>query len=85
MGYAQLYIDTQKKVRPKENPKRFYSDLFQEYFTVGEGGIVTFESGAVYTRREMDKIKGKDKEFLQGIHLLKLKFKGEIIGEVKKK
>jgi len=76
MSYALTYIKSQKK---NEGVKKYYSELLQDTFVMTDSGEIKFNSGVVYSRSELDKIRDLNNEAKKFMHTLKKIFSGEII------
>lgn len=65
--------------------QRIYSETLKEYYVVeGDQGIL-FESGARYSKEEVDKLKGLGKHALVKIHEAKSVFKDSTLTSIKRK
>jgi DNA primase len=58
---------------------KYYVSLFNEYFTMQEGGGIIFDSGVRYSKQELEKMDGLPQDDLKAIHLIKQTLTGELI------
>ncbi len=56
--------------------RRHYSETLGDYYTISRDGSLLFDSGAEYTRAELDKVRQLSDETKKQIHNVKKIFKG---------
>lgn len=76
----RLQISDLSLIRTGQNTtqKIYFSDLFQEHYTINEYGRIIFDSGAEYSKNEIALIKNSSPDTIKVIHKLKTIFKGEV-------
>lgn len=56
--------------------RRHYSETLGDYYTISRDGSLLFDSGAEYTRAELDRVRQLSDETKKQIHNVKKIFKG---------
>lgn len=75
----RLSVMTDYLISKREDDKtkrRHYSETLGEYYLIRRDGSLLFDSGAEYTRAELDKVKELSDKHKQQIHNVKKIFKG---------
>jgi hypothetical protein len=67
------YLQAGGPIRAK---RRHYSETLGDYYTISRDGSLLFDSGAEYTRAELDKVRQLSDETKKQIHNVKKIFKG---------
>jgi hypothetical protein len=58
---------------------KFYSRILKEHGEISDDGTVTFESGVVYTKPEIEVLRNIPADDIKGIHRLRMLFGGELV------
>jgi hypothetical protein len=58
--------------------KKMYSELLEDTYWKSDSGCIEFESGAIYTEREIDLLNKEDKETVRAIHIAKSVLGGDV-------
>ena len=77
--YSRLDAMTDYIISKREterSKRRHYSETLGEHYTISRDGSLLFDSGAEYTRAELDKVKGLSDTEKKQIHSVKKIFKG---------
>ena len=77
--YSRLDAMTDYIISKREterSKRRHYSETLGEYYTISRDGSLLFDSGAEYTRAELDKVRQLSDETKKQIHNVKKIFKG---------
>ena len=80
--YSRLDAMTDYIISKREterSKRRHYSETLGEYYTISRDGSLLFDSGAEYTRAELDKVKGLSDTEKKQIHNIKKIFIGATI------
>lgn len=75
----RLSVMTDYLISKREDDKtkrRHYSETLGDYYTISRDGSLLFDSGAEYTRAELDKVRQLSDETKKQIHNVKKIFKG---------
>ena len=75
----RLSVMTDYLISKREDDKtkrRHYSETLGEYYLIRRDGTLLFDSGAEYTRAELDKVKELSDDTKKQIHNIKQVFKG---------
>ena len=78
-SYNRLSVMTDYLIRSREDKqtkRRHYSETLGDYYVIRRDGSLAFDSGAEYTRAELDKVKELSDETKKQIHNVKKIFKG---------
>lgn len=79
MSYDRLTIMTDYLIRRRDDEqtkRRHYSETLGDYYVILRDGSLLFDSGAEYTRAELDKVRQLSDETKKQIHNVKKIFKG---------
>lgn len=79
MSYDRLTIMTDYLIRRREDEqtkRRHYSETLGDYYVILRDGSLLFDSGAEYTRAELDKVRELSDDTKKQIHNIKQVFKG---------
>ena len=85
MSYATAYVeglisrpalDLTSYIARRQPQQRPYSELLQDHYRHGPRGSIVFDSGPMYTRQELIKLKQIDDATKLQIHNIKRIFKG---------
>lgn len=64
------------KRETERTKRRHYSETLGDYYTISRDGSLLFDSGAEYTRAELDRVRQLSDETKKQIHNVKKIFKG---------
>lgn len=79
MSYDRLTIMTDYLIRRRDDEqtkRRHYSETLGDYYVILRDGSLLFDSGAEYTRAELDKVRELSDDTKKQIHNIKQVFKG---------
>lgn len=72
-------IQRQTANRAREPVRRYYNETLGDYYKLNPDGSILFDSGIIYTRAELTKLKAVSDTTKTDIHNVKKIFKGAII------